>query len=433
MVLLESALRMFLLRGIYRFLASARNSQPARIYRGSRNQLVVYALFGVSALAVCGVLSSFLIGVARGAGTRQFFSRDAGFATSESPSIALNGGNRLEQECGDSFDDPGATALDSRGQTISIEISGTVDIHNLGSYMLTYTAVEGRTSVSVDRTVIVIDNSPPMIALEGSNPMTLTCGQAYEEPGSSAADGCEGNLPVTTSGTVDPQIPGTYTVSYTASDKHNNTRTVTRTVIVGSQEDSPPTIKLNGQSVLSVECGSDFVEPGATALTSCAGSVPVEASGQVDTQTPGDYTIIYTAVFGVLKAESTRSVTVVDTTPPIINLSGDNPLLLELNQTFTDPGATALDGCAGSFPATASGTVDTKTAGSYVITYKAHDSSGNEAVEVRRTVRVTSNDRANNIPLSLFSPQHLDADISPAIGQGLARATAFRFFFSTLL
>jgi hypothetical protein len=424
---------MFLLRGIYRFLASPRDFQPVRFYRGPRKRLVVYALSGVSALAICGVVSSFLIRVARGAGPLQFFSRPAGFATAESPSISLNGGNPLEQECGDSFEDPGATALDSRGQAISIKVSGTVDTRSLGSYMLTYTAVEGRASVSVERTVLVIDNSPPTIALEGSNPMTLTCGQAYEEPGSSAVDGCEGNVPVTTSGTIDPQIPGTYTVSYTASDKHNNTRTVTRTVIVGSEEDSPPTIKLNGHSALSVECGNDFVEPGATALTSCAGSVSVEASGQVDTRMPGDYTIIYTALFGELKTESTRNVTVVDTTPPVINLTGDNPLVLELNQTFTDPGATALDGCAGSFPATPSGTVDTKTAGSYVITYRAHDSSGNEAVEVRRTVRVMTNDRANNISLFLTSPGHLEAGISPAISERLARSKAFRFFFSTLL
>ncbi len=83
---------------------------------------------------------------------------------------------------------------------------------------------------------------------------------------------------------------------------------------------------------------------------------------------------------------------VTDTTAPVITLVGDNPLELAEGDTFTDPGATALDNVDGDITGNivvGGDTVDTNTPGSYVITYNVMDTAGNAAVEMTRTVNVS--------------------------------------------
>lgn len=311
--------------------------------------------------------------------------------------ISLNGANPFALECGTDFDDAGATAVNGNGDPVPVTISGAVDNHTPGSYTLTYTATEGQNSVSTTRTVDVSDTEAPVITLDGPNPMTVSCGQTFVDPGASANDACEGARPVNSAGTVDTNTPGDYTITYSASDSLNHTRTTTRTVTVESGGGTaPPTITLNGDPEMTIECGTAFTDPGATATAGCSGSVPVTTSGTFDSHTPGTYTITYTACVEdlpghcdpMLTSTVERTVTVEDTTAPTITIDGANPLQVECHSTFTDPGATAHDACAGNFAATASGTVDANTVGTYTITYNATDPSGNAAALVSRTVNV---------------------------------------------
>ena len=50
---------------------------------------------------------------------------------------------------------------------------------------------------------------------------------------------------------------------------------------------------------------------------------------------------------------------------------------VELGETYTDAGATAMDANHGTTSVTSSGTVDTDTVGSYTVTYTATDKDGN--------------------------------------------------------
>ncbi|MBG0765022.1 MAG: DUF5011 domain-containing protein [Tissierellales bacterium] len=80
-----------------------------------------------------------------------------------------------------------------------------------------------------------------------------------------------------------------------------------------------------------------------------------------------------------------------DTEPPVITLLGENPMNLTVGDTFTDPGATAVDNVDGDLTESivvGGDTVDTSTAGTYVITYNVSDAAGNAAEEVTRTVNV---------------------------------------------
>ena len=78
-----------------------------------------------------------------------------------------------------------------------------------------------------------------------------------------------------------------------------------------------------------------------------------------------------------------------DTTPPVITLLGDNPIYLDIDAAFSDPGATAVDVVDGNLTAgiVVTGVVDTSVAGSYTVTYTVTDLSANSA-EVTRTVVV---------------------------------------------
>ena len=89
--------------------------------------------------------------------------------------------------------------------------------------------------------------------------------------------------------------------------------------------------------------------------------------------------------------EVTRTVSVTDTTAPVITLVGDAQITVEVGSTYTDLGATASDNYDGDISAdiVTVNNVDTSVIGSYTVTYNVTDSSGNDATEVTRTVNVT--------------------------------------------
>lgn len=79
-----------------------------------------------------------------------------------------------------------------------------------------------------------------------------------------------------------------------------------------------------------------------------------------------------------------------DTTAPVIELQGDNPLTLAVDNNFIDPGVTASDNVDGdiSHLVVVTGSVDTSMIGEYQLKYNVSDAAGNAAIEVTRTVIV---------------------------------------------
>jgi predicted extracellular nuclease len=70
----------------------------------------------------------------------------------------------------------------------------------------------------------------PVVTLNGSATMTVEAFTPFVDPGATANDD-RGPLPVIVSGSVDVNVPGTYTLEYTASNVYATT-TISRTVIV---------------------------------------------------------------------------------------------------------------------------------------------------------------------------------------------------------
>ncbi|MGC6421179.1 MAG: BspA family leucine-rich repeat surface protein, partial [Flavobacteriaceae bacterium] len=156
------------------------------------------------------------------------------------PVISLQGSPTLTLIQGESFTDPGATATDETDGdlTASITVSGTVDVDTVGSYTITYTVSDAAGNEAfATRTVVVEplpDTTAPVITLQGSSTILLQLGETFADPAASATDETDGDLTnsITSSGTVDVNTPGTYTITYRVSDAAGNQATATRTVIV---------------------------------------------------------------------------------------------------------------------------------------------------------------------------------------------------------
>jgi hypothetical protein len=148
----------------------------------------------------------------------------------------------------------------------------------------------------------------------------------------------------------------------------------------------------------TIECGSNNVNFAVTA----SGTPPLSLQWSLDgtpisgaTNASLSLTNVHvpshtvTLIVTNLYASVTNSalLTVQDTTAPIITLNGSNPFFLELGNAFTDPGATASDACAGSLSVSTTGSVNTNSIGTNLLTYKADDGSGNIAT-VNRSVIV---------------------------------------------
>jgi hypothetical protein len=168
-------------------------------------------------------------------------------------------------------------------------------------------------------------------------------------------------------------IAGLGAVSALTDDKYN--------------DEIPPVITINGVNPATVELGATYTDAGATANDAYHGQTQVTSSGTVNTSTVGTYTITYTATdLDNNTATATRTVNVVDTTSPVVTVTGDNPATVELGTTYTDAGATATD-LSGTVTVVPSGTVNTNAVGSYTLTYSSTDASGNTGTATR-TVNV---------------------------------------------
>jgi len=213
--------------------------------------------------------------------------------------------------------------------------------------------------------------------------MSVECHSDFTDPGATAQDGCSGAaLVVTTNGPVNPNVLGAYTIRYVSTNASGSSTTNTRSVNV--VDTTPPQIILSGSNPMTVECHGVFIDPGAAALDTCAGALNVVTNGSVNPNLPGSYILQYVATDpSGNSATNTRSVNVVDTTPPQVTLNGTNPITIECHGEFTDPGATAMDICAGTLGVVTNGSVNPNLPGVYTIEYVATDASGNLAANTR--------------------------------------------------
>ena len=153
------------------------------------------------------------------------------------PVITLNGDKTVETH-DRIWTDPGVTATDNADGDITdkVEVESEYVEATEGTYKVTYRVTDkaGNTA-EAERTVIVFDKTPPEILLIGSSVLYYNVGDYYIEPGATASDNFDLNVPVVTEGAPDLWNAGTYTVTYSAADKAGNAKTVERRIIVAEK------------------------------------------------------------------------------------------------------------------------------------------------------------------------------------------------------
>ena len=138
--------------------------------------------------------------------------------------------------------------------TVSETSSGAGSAASPRIILRTFTATDASGNTASDtQTITVIDNVPPTISLNGASSMTVECHTSFTDPGASASDNC-GSASVGVSGSVNVNTPGTYTLSYKATDAAGNqSSSVTRTVTV--VDTLPPTISCQADIIADFNAG----------------------------------------------------------------------------------------------------------------------------------------------------------------------------------
>lgn len=280
-------------------------------------------------------------------------------------------------------------------------IMGTPTVDDLAGspYTVTVTATDPGGLFAGDTLELTVlpedteDTTPPVVSLNGDDSITLQVGSPFTDPGATAVDDVDGDLTdqIVVEGAVDTAVAGEYTLTYRATDAAGNTGEASRLVTV--VEDAPPVVTLIGEALVTVQLGSVFIDPGATASDEVDGDLTdqIVVEGAVDTSMVGDYTLTYRVTDSAGNTgEASRVVTVVEDAPPVVTLIGENPISVQRGGTFVDPGATASDELDGDLTnqIVVTGAVDTSILGPYTLTYSVTDSGGNVG-QATRTVNVT--------------------------------------------
>jgi len=185
------------------------------------------------------------------------------------------------------------------------------------------------------------------------------------------------------------------------------------------QDITPPVITLIGNENINIELYNNYEELGATAIDEVDGDLTstLQKSNNIVPDILGKYYVVYTVTD---KSGNTalkyRNVNVIyttstdtlknDTIAPVITLFGTNPLYINNNATFSDPGAKAMDNIYGDLTPFIiySNNVTTGIVGNYTATYTVSDFSGNTATKIR-DVQVVS-DHENPV-ITLNGPNPL--------------------------
>lgn len=122
---------------------------------------------------------------------------------------------------------------------------------------------------------INIDKTAPNITLNSADEMSVPLGFAFSDPGASASDNIDSDVPVDVAGSVNTSLLGDYALVYTASDDAGNAAApATRTVHVVSIVGDASSISFNGTGVL----GAAINGTNATSGSSFSGVQTVEVA-----------------------------------------------------------------------------------------------------------------------------------------------------------
>ena len=200
---------------------------------------------------------------------------------------------------------------------------------------------------------------------------------------------------------VDNKKPGSYKVTYVATDKEGESTTFEAIVVVeeAKQSVSNPVMTVTNKNI-QIRQGETFDPLNGVIATDYQGrKLTVTVTGTYDVEALGSYVLTYTATdaYGNTVTD-TATLEVVKQNVPVIN-GVKSEVTIEVGQAF-DPleNVTATDFAGNAVEVKVTGTYDVNVPGEYTITYKAVDKYGTESAEMKTILKVVEKSNNNQKP-----------------------------------
>jgi hypothetical protein len=302
-------------------------------------------------------------------------------------------------EVGTNFIDAGAIwtdLVDGNGEIPAYTgfVGNDLDTNTPGDYILTYTYTDAHNnSATATRDVKVLTDATPPVVTINPGTDTIEVHTLFTDMGATWSDNIDGGpiaIPAFTSGTLDIDIVGVYTVTYSKSDAAGNVGSAIRTVTV--VDTTKPVIASHGNQVIEATSSAGavvtYTSPATTDNYDPDGvATCLPASGSTFAFGTHSISCDATDANGNIADQTTFNITVQDTTMPVVTLNPGTDIV-KVGTSFTDVGATWTDNYDGAGSIlTGVGTVDINTVGDYTLVYSYTDNNLNTA-SVSRTVTV---------------------------------------------
>lgn len=217
-------------------------------------------------------------------------------------------------------------------------------------------------------------------------------------------------------------------ICYRATDTAGNTSYLLSNAIAGIDATGPTITGLTTDTTpVKVKTWNWSSEPGATFrfvidanASSTVGGIYNSTTTAAQSSGDGNYYLHVQASDAAGNESSVVTVAaVLDNTPPVITVTGDNPASVEQGLNYTDAGATVADNIDNSISVAASGSVNTLVAGDYTITYDSADSAGNVATSKVRIIRVVAPVANEPEPVRSISGQYASVEKAISVSKNL--------------
>tara|TARA_R110001592_G_scaffold178278_3_gene419000 strand:+ start:774 stop:3533 length:2760 start_codon:yes stop_codon:yes gene_type:complete len=262
------------------------------------------------------------------------------------------------------------------------------------------------------------DTIAPTITLNGSTAQSINAFTTYTDPGATITDNCDTNPAILGSGTVNTNVPGTYTLTYTGVDASGNTsppltRVVTVVNPVPTAICKPITVYLDasGKAIITPQ----QVDNGSNSSVGISNMSLSKTAFDCTNVGVNTVTLAVTSSLGAT-ATCNAIVTVVDNTPPTVITQ---PLSVSLDAsgnasiTAAQINNNSTDNCTIESMTLDISSFTCDNTGDNTVTLTVTDASGNTASQ---TAVVTVTDA--------IAPTVITKDFTIALANGIANITS---------
>lgn len=188
---------------------------------------------------------------------------------------------------------------------------------------------------------------------------------------------------VSMEGQIDYEKMGKYIVVFSVDTMNG---TYSKNVVVNVLDSKSPVLTLQGEDTYNISYKKQYAEPGYAAIDEHEGDLSDKVKVSEEKVDDKNVNIIYEVEDSSGNiTKIVRKINIIDDISPEIKLNESRNMVIALNEEYQEKGATAIDEIDGDLTEDIKiiGEVDTSKEGTYYITYKVSDKSGNEATNQR--------------------------------------------------